>query len=99
MQSLWMLAGSFFFASMAVCVEYASACFTSSDLVFWRGVIGVMHAWRSMIGVISLGAWFYALGVQPLATAMTLRRQRARRDRAARERRAGGACGRALTPG
>lgn len=92
MQSLWMVAGSFFFASMAVCVKYASAYFTSSDLVFWRGVIGIvfmwllargqrvslrtryplMHAWRSMIGVISLGAWFYALGVLPLATAMTL---------------------------
>jgi S-adenosylmethionine uptake transporter len=92
MQSLWMIAGSFFFASMAVCVKYASAYFTSSDLVFWRGVIGVvfmwllargqrvslrtryplMHAWRSMIGVISMGAWFYALGALPLASAMTL---------------------------
>ena len=31
-----------------------------------------MHAWRSLIGVVSLGAWFYALGHLPLATAMTL---------------------------
>src|SRR5438270_1005810 len=87
-----MLAGSFFFATMAVCVKYASEWFTSSELVFWRGVIGIlfmwllarsqgvslrtqypfMHAWRSLIGVVSLGAWFYALGVLPLATAMTL---------------------------
>jgi S-adenosylmethionine uptake transporter len=87
-----MLAGSFFFATMAVCVKYASAWFTSSDLVFWRGVIGMhflwllargqgvslrtkyplMHAWRSLIGVLSMGAWFYALGALPLATAMTL---------------------------
>jgi drug/metabolite transporter (DMT)-like permease len=31
-----------------------------------------MHAWRSLIGVLSLGAWFYSLGHLPLATAMTL---------------------------
>jgi len=31
-----------------------------------------MHAWRSLIGVVSLGAWFYAIGRLPLATAMTL---------------------------
>ena len=31
-----------------------------------------MHAWRSLIGVLSLGAWFYAIAHMPLATAMTL---------------------------
>ena len=31
-----------------------------------------MHAWRSAVGVLSLGAWFYAIAVLPLATAMTL---------------------------
>ena len=31
-----------------------------------------MHAWRSTIGVISLGAWFYAIAHMPLATAVTL---------------------------
>ena len=31
-----------------------------------------MHAWRSTIGVISLGAWFYAIAHLPLATAVTL---------------------------
>ena len=31
-----------------------------------------MHAWRSLIGVMSLGAWFYAIAHLPLATAMTL---------------------------
>ncbi|MDA8454655.1 DMT family transporter [Acidovorax sp. GBBC 3334] len=31
-----------------------------------------MHAWRSLIGVASLGAWFYAIAHLPLATAMTL---------------------------
>jgi S-adenosylmethionine uptake transporter len=92
MQALWMLAASFFFASMAVGVKFASAGFTASELVFWRGAIGVvlmalwarsqgiplrtrfagMHAWRSLVGVLSLGAWFYAIAGLPLATAMTL---------------------------
>ena len=31
-----------------------------------------MHAWRSLVGVASLGAWFYAIAGLPLATAMTL---------------------------
>ncbi len=31
-----------------------------------------MHAWRSIIGVSSLSAWFYAISKLPLATAMTL---------------------------
>jgi S-adenosylmethionine uptake transporter len=31
-----------------------------------------MHAWRSVIGVVSLSAWFYAIAHLPLATAMTL---------------------------
>ena len=92
MHALWMIAGAFFFATMAVCVKFASAWFTASELVFWRGLLGMlfmwllargqgvvlatkypwMHAWRSLIGVISLGAWFYAIGQLPLATAMTL---------------------------
>jgi drug/metabolite transporter (DMT)-like permease len=87
-----MLAASLFFATMAVCVKFAAAWFNSSELVFWRGLIGMllmwlwarsrgeslatrypgMHAWRSLVGVLSLGAWFYALAWLPLATAMTL---------------------------
>jgi len=31
-----------------------------------------MHAWRSIVGVASLGAWFYAIAGLPLATAVTL---------------------------
>jgi drug/metabolite transporter (DMT)-like permease len=92
MQALWMLAASLFFATMAVCIKIASAWFTASELVFWRGLIGMaimalwarsqrtslvthhagMHAWRSLVGVLSLGAWFYAIAGLPLATAMTL---------------------------
>lgn len=32
----------------------------------------LMHAWRSFIGVVSMGFWFYSIGKLPLATAMTL---------------------------
>jgi len=31
-----------------------------------------MHAWRSVVGVTSLSAWFFAISKLPLATAMTL---------------------------
>jgi S-adenosylmethionine uptake transporter len=92
MQAVWMIASSLLFASMGVCVKYASAHFNSSELVFYRGVLGIlfmaayarasgtslrtrvpaMHAWRSVIGVMSLSAWFYAIAHLPLATAMTL---------------------------
>lgn len=92
MQAVWMIASSFLFASMGVCVKYASAYFNSSELVFYRGVVGLlfmaayarasgtrlgtrmpaMHAWRSVIGVMSLSAWFYSIAHLPLATAMTL---------------------------
>jgi len=92
MQALWMIFSSFMFATMGVCVKYASEHFNSAELVFYRGVLGVlfmaayaraqgitlrtrypaMHAWRSVIGVMSLSAWFYAIAHLPLATAMTL---------------------------
>ena len=92
MQALWMLAAAFFFATMAVCVKIASEHFNSAELVFYRGLLGmlfmwalarvrgvklatrfpVMHMWRSLVGVISLGTWFYAIAHLPLATAMTL---------------------------
>ena len=92
MQALWMVLAAFFFASMAVCVKIASDWFNSAELIFYRGLLGmlfmwllarsrgvalataypVMHAWRSLVGVISLGAWFYAIAYLPLVTAMTL---------------------------
>ncbi|WP_307688027.1 DMT family transporter [Variovorax ginsengisoli] len=87
-----MVLGALIFASMGVCVKIASQWFSSAELVFYRGLIGIvflwllarqrgvplktryplMHAWRSLIGVVSLGAWFYAIAHMPLATAMTL---------------------------
>ena len=92
MQALWMVLGALLFATMGLCVKIASAWFTSAELVFYRGIIGIvflwllarssgvslgtrypgMHAWRSLIGVVSLGAWFYAIAHLPLATAITL---------------------------
>jgi len=92
MQSLWMLLAALLFAVMAVCAKFASAWFNSAELVFYRGLLGMlfmwllarhhrvslttrypwMHTWRSLVGVASLGAWFYAIAGLPLATAMTL---------------------------
>ena len=37
-----------------------------------RTPVPMMHLWRSMVGVFSLSAWFYAIAHLPLATAMTL---------------------------
>lgn len=37
-----------------------------------RTPVPVMHAWRALVGVLALGAWFYAIAHLPLATAMTL---------------------------
>ena len=92
MQAFWMILSAFVFSTMAVCVKYASVHFNSAELVFYRGVIGVvfmaiyarlhgvslatrvpaMHAWRSVVGVVALASWFYAIAHLPLATAMTL---------------------------
>ena len=87
-----MILASLFFATMGVFVKLGSQFFTTAELVFWRGLLGMffmaglcrwqrvdlrspvplMHLWRSVIGVASLSAWFYAIGQLPLATAMTL---------------------------
>ena len=37
-----------------------------------RTSVPAMHAWRSVVGVMALLAWFYAIAHLPLATAMTL---------------------------
>ena len=84
-----MILASLFFASMSVCIKYAAPHFQTFELVFYRGLIGIvflamlckvqsvplrtpipmMHVWRSIIGVASLSAWFYAIAHLPLATA------------------------------
>ncbi len=85
MQASWMILASLFFATMSVCIKFASAHFHTFELVFYRGVIGIvfmaaicrsqrvplrtpiplMHVWRSVIGVASLTAWFYAIAHLP----------------------------------
>jgi S-adenosylmethionine uptake transporter len=42
MQSLWMLLGAAFFATMGVCVKLGSEHFNSAELVFYRGVVGLV---------------------------------------------------------
>ncbi|MBL8329428.1 MAG: DMT family transporter [Rubrivivax sp.] len=37
-----------------------------------RTPVPAMHLWRSVIGVLSLGLWFYSIGGLPLGTAVTL---------------------------
>jgi S-adenosylmethionine uptake transporter len=92
MQALWMIVAAFLFSLMGVCVKFASAHYSTTELVCYRGVVSAlfmavwvrstgvgfatkvpgMHAWRSVIGVVSLGGWFYAIAYLPLALAMTL---------------------------
>ncbi len=38
----------------------------------FRTAVPLMHAWRSVVGGVSLVAWFYSIAHLPLATAMTL---------------------------
>jgi S-adenosylmethionine uptake transporter len=41
MQALWMLLASLLFATMGVCIKIASAWFSSFEVVFYRGLIGL----------------------------------------------------------
>lgn len=41
MQALWMLLASLLFATMGVCIKFASAHFSSFEVVFYRGLIGL----------------------------------------------------------
>ncbi|MEZ5700767.1 MAG: DMT family transporter [Burkholderiaceae bacterium] len=42
MQALWMVLGAFLFATMGVCIKYASEDFNSFEIVFYRGLVGVI---------------------------------------------------------
>lgn len=92
MPALWMIVASLLFACMGVCVKLGSALFSTGELVFYRGLVGlllmaVMVAvrgiapgtphWRAQLsrgvsGSMALGCYFYAIGIVPLATAVTL---------------------------
>lgn len=92
MGALWMVAASFLFACMGVCVKLAAPHFSAGELVFYRGfvalaIIGIIvalrglplatrhataHLVRGVAGFVSLAAYFYAITLIPLATAVTL---------------------------
>jgi drug/metabolite transporter (DMT)-like permease len=92
MQSLWMIAASLLFACMGVCVKLGSTQFSAGEMVFVRGVIGVLMMavlaraqgirlstplWRLQLarglsGSFALICYFVAIGLLPLATAVTL---------------------------
>ena len=92
MQSLWMIAASFLFACMGVCVKYAAATHSAVEITFYRSFISLIlmfglvrwHGvslqtphWRwqisrGVVGFVALFAYFYAITLLPLATAVTL---------------------------
>jgi drug/metabolite transporter (DMT)-like permease len=92
MQSLWMIAASFLFACMGVCVKYAAATHTAVEITFYRSFISLLlmaglvrwygvslktahWRWqisRGVVGFVALFAYFYAITLLPLATAVTL---------------------------
>jgi len=92
MQSLWMIAASFLFACMGVCVKMAAQTHSAVEITFYRSFIslilmfalvhvrGVSLAtphWRwqitrGAVGFTALFAYFYAITLLPLATAVTL---------------------------
>ena len=92
MQSLWMIAASFLFACMGICVKMAAQTHSAVEITFYRSFIslilmfalvhvrGVSLAtphWRwqitrGAVGFTALFAYFYAITLLPLATAVTL---------------------------
>ena len=92
MQSLWMIAASFLFACMGVCVKFASQTHSAVEITFYRSFISLIlmfglvrlngvplatphlrwQVTRGTVGFIALFAYFYAITLLPLATAVTL---------------------------
>lgn len=92
MQSLWMIAASFLFACMGVCVKFAAATHSAVEITFYRSFISLLLMYglvrlrgvslrtphwrwqvsRGVVGFIALFAYFYAITLLPLATAVTL---------------------------
>ena len=92
MQSLWMIAASFLFACMGVCVKLAAESHSAVELTFYRSFLSLLlmfglvrlHGvslrtahWRwqltrGAVGFSALFAYFYAITLLPLATAVTL---------------------------
>jgi len=92
MQSLWMIAASFLFACMGVCVKFAATTHSAVEITFYRSFISLIlmfglvrlrgvalrtphWRWqvsRGVVGFVALFAYFYAITLLPLATAVTL---------------------------
>lgn len=92
MQSLWMIAASFLFACMGVCVKLAATTHSAVEITFYRSFISLilmfllvrLHnvplatphwRWqisRGVVGFSALFAYFLAITLLPLATAVTL---------------------------
>jgi S-adenosylmethionine uptake transporter len=92
MQSLWMIAASFLFACMGVCVKLAAARHSAVEITFYRSFISLILMYglvrlngvplktphwrwqvtRGTVGFSGLFAYFYAITLLPLATAVTL---------------------------
>jgi len=49
-----------------------TALILRSHKISFKTTFPWMHAWRSLVGILSMGAWFYAIAHLPIATAMTL---------------------------
>ena len=45
MQVLWMVVGAFLFATMGMCIKYAALYFNTAEIVFYRGLIGILVMW------------------------------------------------------
>lgn len=92
MQSLWMIAASFLFACMGVCVKLAAATHSAVEITFYRSFVSLILMYglvrlrgvslqtphwrwqvtRGLVGFSALLAYFYAITLLPLATAVTL---------------------------
>ena len=92
MQSLWMIAASFLFACMGVCVKFSAETHSAIEITFYRSFISLIlmfglvrlqgvalatphwrwQVTRGLVGFVALLAYFYAITLLPLATAVTL---------------------------
>jgi S-adenosylmethionine uptake transporter len=76
LQALWMVLGAFLFASMGVCIKFASSHFNNFELVFYRGLIGLVFMWvltrargvSLVTHVPSMHLWRSVVGVTALST-------------------------------
>lgn len=66
MKSSWMLVAAALFAVMGVLVKYASANFSSPELVFYRSIFGLVTIWLGIVW--QTRRWFASLSTAHAAT-------------------------------